>query len=105
MCSSDLITESGKTIASGHTAVVHFVPPVGDLTEDTYFLDIDYYENGDFTNITKSPTIVITSESEYSCGEYVNVPIFKDLAVQIEIDEFDEKFGSHIRTRRTLKLT
>jgi hypothetical protein len=96
-----LAPAGGTTMASGQTVSVEFTPPSGDLTDDNYFLVIDYYNGTNFYNITKSPTIAISSVSEYSCGEYTNVPIVKDIAIQLEIEEFTEEFGGKTRSRRT----
>jgi hypothetical protein len=98
------ITMAGIAITSGQTVSVEFAPTQGDLTEDDYFLVIDYFDGSEFQNITKSPTIAITSDSEYACGEYTNVPIVKDIAIQIELEEFTEEFGGRERTRRTIKF-
>ena len=98
------LSSGGANVTHGQSVDVGFKPNNGDLTDDTYFLVIDYYDGTIFHNITKSPTIVIKSTSKYTCSEYTNVPIIRDVAIQIELEDFTESFGSKDRTRRTVQF-
>jgi hypothetical protein len=96
------ITTSGSSIAAGHAVQVEFAPPEGDLPTGDYYLTLDYFDGSNFHNITQSPSITMNLEITYSCGEYSNVPIFKDLAITLQLADYTEQFGSESKTRRTI---
>ncbi len=98
------IPSLGYAIAAGDTVAVEFTPESGSLTDDEYFLVLDFFDGSEFININKSTTIEVRSDFDYSCGEYTNVPIIKDLAIEVELEEFTEQFGSRERTRRTIRF-
>jgi hypothetical protein len=69
-----------------------------------YYLSIDVYDDGAFRNITNSRFIRVSPSISFSCGEYTDVPVLKNIAIMFDIEEFEESFGSRKRLRRTHTL-
>lgn len=93
---------SGFPVTSGNDVTVGFLAE--GLDAGVYYLAVDAFNGSEFETVSNSYYIRITDSDETYCGEYMNVPIVKDLVAMIEIDDFLEKFGTSEKLRRTVLL-
>lgn len=98
------IPSVGSTLSVGSHSTVEFNPQDASLDGGTWYLVIDYFLSTTFTNVSNSYSIRMSPSSQYSCGEYTNVPVVKDICLMFELDDYTQTFGSQTKTKRTIQL-
>lgn len=93
----------GVNIVGGETSTIKFTPSIND-NDPIRYIDVEVYDGNSFTLIDGQSHVFIRPTSNIGCGPYEDVPVLKNLAIQFELEEFEETFGSRKRSRRTVQL-
>ena len=99
-------SELGQLITTGETQTITFTPPTNDLAAGIYYMTVSYFRmsGSSFEKVSNSYWIRIPETTDFSCGEYSDVPVVKNIALLFELEDYVEKFGSRERVRRTIQL-
>jgi hypothetical protein len=89
-------------LKAGTTHSITYTPT--DLLDNNYYISIDYYYNGSFINISQSGILAVDMPSLATCGEYGDVPIVRDIAMQFQLKQFVETFGGIQTNKSTIQL-
>jgi hypothetical protein len=101
---NSILGGGGANITTGDTVSVEFTPDLATATAQVYFLVVDAFDGDDFINVSRSFYLRVSPDSTYSCGEYFDVPVVKNMVIMFEIEEYEETFGSRKRLRRTVPM-